>query len=286
MTRAFVVNPVFLWANHLQFRTTRHNTTGKTSDDLHSSTMADELDDLFGAIDGAEAEKVSVDDGGTESAEHQPLAEEGKQQLPAEGKDVQRSAGGAHALGTKEAYANMMSVSTSTQPRDENELWKRNGETVKNAEAEAGAGAKPGTNPSPATDKTRDIATGTSHDKTVRSYSAYPKNAPGGLQTPKPAPTQKPAKEYPFQLDPFQAQAVGYIEKEESVLVAAHTSAGKTAVAEYAIAKSLNNGQRVVYTSPIKVSIFQMTWKAGFASSAAPCSPCSRQNCMVLSGTA
>mmetsp|Transcript_22038 Transcript_22038/g.24646 ORF Transcript_22038/g.24646 Transcript_22038/m.24646 type:complete len:956 (-) Transcript_22038:847-3714(-) len=50
----------------------------------------------------------------------------------------------------------------------------------------------------------------------------------------------------------IQAQAIGYIEKEESVLVAAHTSAGKTAVAEYAIAKALNNGQRVVYTSPIK----------------------------------
>jgi len=34
--------------------------------------------------------------------------------------------------------------------------------------------------------------------------------------------------------------------------VAAHTSAGKTAIAEYAIAKSLNNNQRVIYTSPIK----------------------------------
>ena len=34
--------------------------------------------------------------------------------------------------------------------------------------------------------------------------------------------------------------------------MAAHTSAGKTAVAEYAIAKSLHQGQRVVYTSPIK----------------------------------
>ena len=53
---------------------------------------------------------------------------------------------------------------------------------------------------------------------------------------------------------PFQAQAVEYIDQDESVLVAAHTSAGKTAVAEYAIAKALNNGQRVVYTSPIKVS--------------------------------
>jgi len=36
------------------------------------------------------------------------------------------------------------------------------------------------------------------------------------------------------------------------VLVAAHTSAGKTAVAEYAIAMALRDKQRVVYTSPIK----------------------------------
>jgi ATP-dependent RNA helicase DOB1 len=34
--------------------------------------------------------------------------------------------------------------------------------------------------------------------------------------------------------------------------VAAHTSAGKTAIAEYAIALSLNRKQRVIYTSPIK----------------------------------
>jgi len=34
--------------------------------------------------------------------------------------------------------------------------------------------------------------------------------------------------------------------------VAAHTSAGKTAVAEYAIAFSKRNNQKVIYTSPIK----------------------------------
>lgn len=61
-----------------------------------------------------------------------------------------------------------------------------------------------------------------------------------------------PAKTYSFKLDEFQQQAVNFIEKGESVLVAAHTSAGKTAVAEYAIAKSLRDKQRVVYTSPIK----------------------------------
>lgn len=111
--------------------------------------------------------------------------------------------------------------------------------------------------PPPATvederDTKREIATGTSHDKSVRSYSAYPKNLPPGHELPKVEPPKEPAKTYSFELDPFQAQAVGYIDKEESVLVAAHTSAGKTAVAEYAVAKSLKQGQRVVYTSPIK----------------------------------
>ena len=62
----------------------------------------------------------------------------------------------------------------------------------------------------------------------------------------------KRAKEYKFKLDRFQEEAVRCIERNESVLVAAHTSAGKTAVAEYAIAQSLNNKQRVIYTSPIK----------------------------------
>lgn len=41
-------------------------------------------------------------------------------------------------------------------------------------------------------------------------------------------------------------------ERNESVMVAAHTSAGKTAVAEYAIAKALSLNQRVIYTSPLK----------------------------------
>ena len=37
------------------------------------------------------------------------------------------------------------------------------------------------------------------------------------------------------------------------MLVSAHTSAGKTVIAEYAIATCLKEGRRVVYTSPIKV---------------------------------
>lgn len=63
---------------------------------------------------------------------------------------------------------------------------------------------------------------------------------------------ESPAKTYPFTLDPFQATAIASIERNESVLVSAHTSAGKTVVAEYAIAQSLKNKQRVIYTSPIK----------------------------------
>ena len=65
-------------------------------------------------------------------------------------------------------------------------------------------------------------------------------------------PPEKPARVYPFPLDPFQQVSIASIERNESVLVSAHTSAGKTVVAEYAIAQSLKNNQRVVYTSPIK----------------------------------
>ena len=61
-----------------------------------------------------------------------------------------------------------------------------------------------------------------------------------------------PARQYGFKLDPFQQTSVAAIERGESVLVSAHTSAGKTVVAEYAIAQSLRDNQRVIYTSPIK----------------------------------
>ena len=63
---------------------------------------------------------------------------------------------------------------------------------------------------------------------------------------------EQPAKVFPFTLDPFQEVSVASIERNESVLVSAHTSAGKTVVAEYAIAQCLKNNQRVIYTSPIK----------------------------------
>ena len=60
------------------------------------------------------------------------------------------------------------------------------------------------------------------------------------------------ALRFPFELDVFQKQAVLRLERRESVFVAAHTSAGKTVVAEYAIAMCLQHRTRAVYTSPIK----------------------------------
>ena len=61
-----------------------------------------------------------------------------------------------------------------------------------------------------------------------------------------------PATTYPFKLDQFQEKSILCLENNQSVLVSAHTSAGKTVVAQYAIAMSLRDHQRVIYTSPIK----------------------------------
>ncbi|KAL9238723.1 hypothetical protein vseg_013107 [Gypsophila vaccaria] len=60
------------------------------------------------------------------------------------------------------------------------------------------------------------------------------------------------ALEFPFELDSFQKEAIYYLEQGESVFVAAHTSAGKTVVAEYAFALASKHCTRAVYTAPIK----------------------------------
>ena len=61
-----------------------------------------------------------------------------------------------------------------------------------------------------------------------------------------------PAIKYPFTLDEFQKRAILRLEQKQNVFVAAHTSAGKTVVAEYAIALARERMARVIYTSPIK----------------------------------
>jgi superfamily II RNA helicase len=203
--------------------------------------MADELEDLFGAIDGDESEplegKVSTSihhrtDG---SSSWLPAINDDKDGVMSDHTPSNDNDDAANRL-----FHSAMSITTASRMRETatrpSSVDLMEGKTKKAEEASS----------------QQNIATGTSHDKSVRSYSAYPKNLPEGHSLPKTKPCEKPAKTYAYTLDPFQAQAIDYIEREESVLVAAHTSAGKTTVAEYAIAKSLNNGQRVVYTSPIK----------------------------------
>ncbi|HLF18786.1 MAG TPA: DEAD/DEAH box helicase [Candidatus Omnitrophota bacterium] len=55
-----------------------------------------------------------------------------------------------------------------------------------------------------------------------------------------------------MQYDPFQQQAIDYINEGYSVIVAAPTGAGKTAIAEHVIEECLNKGKKVIYTAPIK----------------------------------
>lgn len=85
----------------------------------------------------------------------------------------------------------------------------------------------------------------------VRHQVALPPNYPY-VPISQHKPPESPARTWPFQLDPFQQVSISSVQREESVLVSAHTSAGKTVVAEYAVAQSLKNNQRVIYTSPIK----------------------------------
>jgi superfamily II RNA helicase len=57
---------------------------------------------------------------------------------------------------------------------------------------------------------------------------------------------------YPFPIDDFQLEAIEHLAADRSVLVAAPTGTGKTLVAEYAIWRGQQRGQRVIYTTPLK----------------------------------
>lgn len=61
-----------------------------------------------------------------------------------------------------------------------------------------------------------------------------------------------PARTWPFELDNFQKEAIYRLEQGDSVFVAAHTSAGKTVVAEYAMSMATQHMTKCIYTSPIK----------------------------------
>ena len=57
---------------------------------------------------------------------------------------------------------------------------------------------------------------------------------------------------YGFELDGFQRRAAQALDDGRSVLVCAPTGAGKTVVADYAIAEAMDRGLRAFYTTPIK----------------------------------
>ncbi len=58
--------------------------------------------------------------------------------------------------------------------------------------------------------------------------------------------------EFPFELDDFQKEACQIIDNGESVVVCAPTGAGKTVIAQHAIHRALENGNRIFYTTPLK----------------------------------
>ncbi len=67
-----------------------------------------------------------------------------------------------------------------------------------------------------------------------------------------PSPAERITHWRGFQLSAFQIRAVEAIRAGSNVLVSAPTGAGKTLVAEYAIADAVARGRRCVYTAPIK----------------------------------
>ena len=63
---------------------------------------------------------------------------------------------------------------------------------------------------------------------------------------------RKLAQWFPFPLDDFQVHAMESIEDGRSVIVCAPTGSGKTAVAEFAVRRVIEQGHRCFYTTPLK----------------------------------
>ena len=60
---------------------------------------------------------------------------------------------------------------------------------------------------------------------------------------------KNPAMEFKFTLDTFQKRSIIRLEQKKNILVCAHTSSGKTLVAEYGIALGKQNNKKVIYFS-------------------------------------
>ena len=223
--------------------------------------MSDDLDDLFGAFDGQDNDDADDDVAvKAPSKKKKQTEQDDDEQQIGKKSNSKISAIQIPQTNTSTSAANKGDPSSSNKDGnnddnndDNNDNDNDNDNNNDNDNDDDDKAVTPSTK-----EEERAIATGTSHDKSIRSYSAIPdalavqSSTEHNTNTMQITSNAKPAKTYPFVLDPFQATAISYIQKNESVLVAAHTSAGKTVVAEYAIAQSLQQGQRVIYTSPIK----------------------------------
>ncbi len=58
--------------------------------------------------------------------------------------------------------------------------------------------------------------------------------------------------QFPYKLDGFQLDAINHLQEGISVVVCAPTGAGKTAIAEYAVAIAIKANKRCYYTTPLK----------------------------------
>ncbi|KAL9181427.1 hypothetical protein ACHAXT_010232 [Thalassiosira profunda] len=101
-------------------------------------------------------------------------------------------------------------------------------------------------------DSTSGISSATSKDTKARKSWAVTDYIPLTTTSDFHTLLPNPALTFPFELDDFQKQAVLRLERSECVFLAAHTSAGKTVCAEYAIALAKKHCTRAIYTSPIK----------------------------------
>ena len=225
--------------------------------------MSDDLDDLFGAFDGQDNDDADDDVAvKAPSKKKKQTEQDDDEQQIGKKSNSKISAIQIPQTNTSTSAANKGDPSSSNKDDNnddnndndnDNDNDNNNDNDNDNDNDDDDKAVTPSTK-----EEERAIATGTSHDKSIRSYSAIPdalavqSSTEHNTNTMQITSNAKPAKTYPFVLDPFQATAISYIQKNESVLVAAHTSAGKTVVAEYAIAQSLQQGQRVIYTSPIK----------------------------------
>jgi ATP-dependent RNA helicase HelY len=64
-----------------------------------------------------------------------------------------------------------------------------------------------------------------------------------------------------FELDGFQNAALDALDDGRSVVVAAPTGSGKTVVAQYAVARALEEGGKAFYTTPLKALSNQKYWE-------------------------